>query len=566
MKRFQFFFSFLLSWSVLNFEALAVDVLTNRGDNGRTGLNSAETLLTPGSVASPAFGLVYNNPVDGQVYAQPLYVSHQQITPTGGQPKVANVLYVATEHDSLYAFDADTGVQYWKTSLIPTGESPVQASDPNINCADIAPEIGITATPVIDRTAGPNGTIFVVATTTDGTNYFHRLHAVDLSTGQDRNGLGPVIIAASVPPVSRPANTFLPKKERSQAGLLLLNGIIYTSWSSYCDNAPFTGWIIAYNESDLSQAAVLNTDPNGSPVSAPLPDGSGNAIWQTGNGPAVDANGNIYVSTSNGPFDTSLTGGFPSNSDFGDSVLKISTTSGLSVTDYFTPFNEFTEVTDRIDIGSGGPVVLPDIVDRNGTPHHLLLAAGKDYNLYLLDRDNLGKFNPNNNNQIYQQLTVLPNGVWSSPAYFKDASGNVSVYYGGHGDEPIWQFKFDFGNPSKPVLVGTPASVTAAHFNFPGPTPTISASGTSNGILWAFENDPRNPSHAILHACDATNLAVEFYNSSNVNIGTAVRFGVPTVCNGKVFVGTTNSIAAFGLAITQGSSVAKDFNSDGRRI
>jgi outer membrane protein assembly factor BamB len=340
MNRCQFVFAILLAAAACNSNAYATDVLTNRGDVARTGLNPNERILNPSNVNSGAFGLLYQNQVDGQVYAQPLYVSRQQITPTGGQPKLANVLYVATEHDSLYAFDADTGAQYWQRSLLQPGETPVSSDD--VGCQELQPEIGITATPVIDRAAGPNGTgtIFVVAFSKNGngTQFFYRLYAIDLSTGQDQ--LSPTIITASSSG-SGPANTFNPLTERSRAGLLLLgppaNGRIYTAWGSFCDNPPYTGWIIAYNESNLTPALVFNTNPNGSPPSSDLPDGSGNGIWQSGNGPAVDSSGNIYVTTSNGPFDTNLSSGFPSNRDFGDTVLKL-VNGTLAVTDYFTSF------------------------------------------------------------------------------------------------------------------------------------------------------------------------------------------------------------------------------------
>jgi len=263
--------------------ALATDILTSRGDNARTGLNANETVLTPSFVSSASFGLVYNNSVDGQVYAQPLYVSNQLIIVNGQSQGTHNVLYVATEHDSLYAFDADTSVLYWKTSLLPTGESPVQANDTNIGCSDLVPEIGITATPVIDKSAGPNGTIFVVAFSTNGSGgYFNRLHAIDLATGHDQLGLGPVLINPAPVIGTSPFNTFNPTRQRGRAGLLLLNGIIYTSWASYCDFSPFSGWIIAYYENSLSQAAVFDSNPNGSPPSSDLPDGSGNGIGRTG--------------------------------------------------------------------------------------------------------------------------------------------------------------------------------------------------------------------------------------------------------------------------------------------
>jgi hypothetical protein len=546
MNRSQFILALFIAAVGHNSTAQATDILTNRGNIARTGLNSSETTLTPSNVSSPAFGLLYQDPVDGYVYAQPLYVSQQRITPTGGQPRIANVLYVATEHDSLYAFDADSGVQYWSKSLLLSGESPVSSED--VNSQLIQPEIGITATPVIDRSAGPNGTLFVVAFSKNGTQLFDRLHAIDLSTGQDR--LGPVVISATQG--SGPGHVFNPKFQLNRAGLLLLSGRIYTAWASFTDNPPFTGWIIAYDENTLTQALVLNTNPNGSPPSSLLPDGSGDSIWQSGNGPAVDSNGSIYVSTGNGPFD-------PTQHDFGDSVLKLflPNNNTLAVADYFTPFNQANAAINDIDLGSGGPMVLPDLFDTNHHVHRLLVAAGKDANLYLLNRDTLGQFNPNNNGQIYQELPgVLTGGVWSSPAYF-----NTFIYFGGSGDvgnsAPLWQFQFDFTtNPNKPTLRSSAIHATTTRFGFPGATPTVSSNGNANGIVWAYE---RNSGQAILHAYDATNVATELFTSGN--IGGGVKFAVPTVCNGKVYVGTSNSVAVFGLQ-PPGSGVAKDFNND----
>ena len=373
---------------------------------------------------------------------------------------------------------------------------------------------------------------------------FDRLHAIDLSTGQDR--LNPALISASSAG-SGPANNFNPQFQLCRAGLLLLNGRIYTAWASFTDNPPFTGWIIAYDESNLTRALVFNTNPNGSPASSLLPDGSGSSIWQSGNGPAVDSNGNIYVATANGPFD-------PTKLDYGDSVLKL-TNNPLSVADYFTPFDQASDAINDIDLGSGGPVVLPDIVDGSGIHHRLLVQSGKDGNLYLLNRDNLGKFHSGNNSQIYQELAgALPGGVWSSAGYF-----NGSIYYGSQGGQ-IRQFPFN----AQAKLVG-PTSLTNTIFGYPGATPTISSNGNTNGIVWAYERNS-NTGQAILHAYDARNLAAELFSSGN--IGEAVKFAVPTVCNGRVYVGTSNSVAVFGLpqqtpTPTPGSGVDKDFNGDG---
>jgi len=545
MKRCRFVFALFLGCAALVCNALATDILTSRGNNARTGLNANETVLTMSLVSSSSFGLVYNNVVDGQVYAQPLYVSNQSIIVNGQSRKKNNLIYVATEHDSLYAFDADSGVKYWKTSLLLSGESPVSSED--LNSTDLQPEIGITATPVIDRSAGPNGTIFVVAMSKNATDFFYRLHAIDLSTGQDR--LTPVIISASVTGTG-PATTFVATQERNRAGLLLLNNVIYTAWGSFNDNPPYAGWIIGYNENNFSSTvAIFNTDPNG-PTNDPTDPlgGSGNGVWQSGNGPAVDANNNIYVSTGNGPFDSLNQSGFPANGDFGDSVLKLTATGGLAVSDYFTPSNQLSDRNTDRDLGSGGPMVL-DIVDTSGITHHLLSQAGKDSNLYLLDRDNLGKFH--SSNQIYQELDgILPSGVWSSPAYF-----NGSIYQGCGplgGAGPLLQLQFDFTNPNQPLLKSTPASSTSIQFGYPGATPTISSNGTTNGIVWAYE---RNNGQAILHAYDATNLQTELFNSGS--IGGAVKFAVPTVCNGKVFVGTSNSIAFFGQLPKKSLHLAK---------
>jgi hypothetical protein len=534
MKRFGFVSGVLLGCAAPVCSALATDILTNRGDNARTGLNAHETILTKSLVSSSSFGRLYTKRVDGQVYAQPLYVSKQLIVngPSRGEH---NVLYVATEHDSLYAFDADSGVKYWKTSLLLSGESPVPSSD--LNFTAIEPEVGITSTPVIDRSAGPHGTIFVVAMSINATNVLYRIHGIDLATGKDR--ITPVIISASVSGTG-PATTFVAKQQLNRAGLLLLNHIIYTCWASFDDIPPYAGWIIAYNENNFSSTvAVFNTDPNG-PINETNDNlhGSGNSIWQSGNGPAVDANNNVYVATGNGPFDSLNSSGFPAQGDYGDSVLKLTVTNGIAVFDYFTPFDQLASSAVDRDLASGGPMVL-NIVDSTGFSWPLLYQAGKDGNVYLLNRNSLGKFH--STNQIYQEIpNGVPNGVWSSPAYF-----NGSIYAGLGpigGTGPLIQFQFDFTNPQLPLLKPTPVSSTTLQFNYPGATPTVSSNGTTDGIVWAYERNANLD--AILHAYDATNLKTELFHSGV--IGTAVKFAVPTVCNGKVFVGMANSIAAFG--------------------
>ena len=308
MKRFGFVSGVLLACAAPVRSALATDILTNRGDNARTGLNAHETILTKSLVSSSSFGLLYNKRVDGQVYAQPLYVSKNLIIVNGQSQGQHNVLYVATEHDSLYAFDADSGVRYWKTSLLESGESSVPSSD--LNFTAIEPEVGITLTPVIDRSAGPHGTIFVVAMSLNATNVLYRIHGIDLATGKDR--LTPGVISASVSGTG-PATTFVAKKQLNRAGLLLLNHVIYTCWADMYFNLPWAGWIIAYNENDFSSTvAVFNTDPNG-PINEKNDNlhGSGNSIWQSGNGPAVDANKNVYVATANGQFDSLNSVGVP---------------------------------------------------------------------------------------------------------------------------------------------------------------------------------------------------------------------------------------------------------------
>jgi hypothetical protein len=501
--------------------ARGVDVVTYKNDLNRSGQNLAESMLTLANVASPTFGLLRVLPVDGRVDAQPLYLS--ALSAAGG---TFNTVFVATEHDSVYAFDSDSGAILWHVSLLGTGETP---SDTR-GCNQVTPEIGITSTPVIDRGAGAHGTIFVVAMSIDGSSTYHqRLHALDVATGAELLG-GPVEISASYPTSGAAASSFDAKSYEERAALLLLNGTIYTSWTSHCDIAPYGGWIISYAENSLVRNGALNIAANSS---------AGPAIWMAGGGPAVDTLGNIYLLSANGAFETTLNAqGFPSGQDFGNSFLKLSNAgAGLSVLDYFTMSNEVAESNADQDLGSGGALLLPDMTDSTNTVRHLMVGAGKDGNIYVVDRDSMGKFN-SSGNKNYQTLNgALPGGIWSTPAYF-----NGTIYY---GDVSGTLKAFSISGAK---LATAPQSQSAAQFVYPGTAPSVSANGAANGIVWAHENT----APAVLHAYDAANLAHELYNSNQAaanrdQFGTGNKYITPTVADGKVFVGTSNSVAVFGL-------------------
>jgi len=501
------------------------DVLTYHNDIARTGQNLTETTLTTSSVNSSSFGKLGFYAVDGLVDAEPLHAASVMVPNNGTH----NVLIVATEHDSVYAFDADSGATLWQISTLEPGET---TSDDR-SCGQITPEIGVTSTPVIDRTSGADGAVYVVAMSKDSSgNYHQRLHALDLALGSELFG-GPVAVEATYPGTGDNSNgtsvVFDPGQYAERAGLLLLNGVIYTGWTSHCDIRPYTGWIIGYSESTLAQTSVLNVTPNGS-------EGS---IWMSGAGLAADSMGNIYFLDANGEFDTTLnTSGFPSEGDYGNAFMKLSTSGNqLAVADYFEMDNGVAESDSDTDLGSGGTIVLPDLTDGSGNTWHLAVGAGKDSNLYLVNRDSMGKFSANNNNNIYQELAgALPGGVRAMPAYF-----NNTIYYGSVGS-PIQAFTI-----TNAKLSITATAQTATSFEYPGATPSVSANGTSNGIVWAVENT--NP--AVLHAYNAASL-MELYNSNQAGggrdqFGNGNKFITPMIVNGKVFVGTPNGVAVFGL-------------------
>jgi hypothetical protein len=498
------------------------DVTTYKNDVLRTGQNTTETVLTTANVTASTFGLLRNLAVDGKVDAQPLYLS--QLTVAGASH---NVVFVATENNSVYAFDSDTGATLWQVSLTASGET---TSDIH-SCSQVSPQIGITSTPVIDRSAGAHGTVFAVAMTKDAAgNYHQRLHALDVTTGAEMTGSPKEITATYM------STSFAPGQYEERAALLLANGTLYISWTSHCDDAPYGGWVMAYSESTLAQTGVLNVAPGASGSGG---SSQGPAIWMSGGGPAADAAGNVYVLTANGRFETTLNAnGFPSGGDYGNSFVKISTSgSALAVSDYFALKNGVTESGNDQDLGSGGIMLLPDLTDANNTVHHLAVGAGKDGNLYVVNRDSLGKFSATANN-IWQELDgALPGGIWSTPAYF-----NGSVYYGTSGGTLK---AFSVTNAQ---LSGSAVSQSAIQFTYPGTSPVASANGTTNGIIWAYEN----ATPAVLHAYDATNLAHELYNSNQAangrdQFGAGNKFIAPTVADGKVFVASTTSVGVFGL-------------------
>ncbi len=503
-----------------------LDITTYHYDNTRQGWNQQETLLTTQSVKSASFGLIGNYKLDGKVDAAPLYLGNVAL-PSGP----ANVLYVATEHDSVFALDPQSGKQIWKFSALKQGEI---TSDPR-GCGQITPEIGITSTPVIDRGYGTHGAIFFVAMSKDANGGYHqRLHAVDLITGTEIGG-GPTEITASYPGSGAGSKggqvVFDPGQYAERAGLLLLNSTIYLTWTSHCDIAPYTGWVMGYSEQTLQQNTVLNLTPNGS-------DG---AVWMSGYGMAADTDGNIYFLDANGTLDAEFdNNGFPKSQDYGNAILKLSTTSGLKVADYWEPFNTQAEsVADR-DLGSGGGMLLPDMPDSTGTMRRLLVGAGKDKKIYVADCGNLGKFNPTSDSNLYQEVeNGLSGGAWSGPAYF-----NGTVFYGGVNDTlrayPVVAAK----------LATTPSSVSAATFGYPGTTPSVSSNGNNEGIVWAVESGTGDP--AVLHAYDAADLSHELYNSKQAagardSFGNGNKFITPVVSNGMVFVGTPSGVAVFGL-------------------
>ncbi len=481
-------------------------IFTFHADNGRTGQNLNETTLTTANVNSTKFGKIFSATVDGQVHAQPLYLSHASI---GGQ--FHNVAYVATEHDTVYAFDADgsSPTPLWTKSLLVNGGIPVPATDYVAEGSPVSPEIGITSTPVID---GTTGTIYVVAATKEGTNYFHRLHALDVATGAEKFG-GPVVIQATVPGTGSGASggqiAFQSFLQLQRPALLLSNGSVFIAFASYNDWGLYHGWVMAYDAATLHQTGVWNATPNG----------AAGGIWLADCGLSADADGNIYVLTGNGTFDADTVGGL----DYGDSFVKLNLTSGgLVVVDSFTPFNQDALNTGDIDLGASGLVLLPDM---NGPVTHVGITAGKEGKIYVVNLDDLGKYHTGDDSQIVQSipnaLGTTANGRNLSTAVYWQ--GNV--YYTGHNDV-MKQYKVANG-------LLTFNTQTAHTFGYSAAS-SLSANGASEGIIWTLESGAD-----VLHAFDANNVTLELW-STTLNtaggFGRVVRFNPPTIANGKVYI------------------------------
>jgi len=464
-------------------------------------VNGQEYALNTSTVKAATFGKRFACAIDAAAYAQPLWVANANV---GGETH--NVVIAATQHDTVYAFDADASPchTYWSQSLLGGGETWVNSGD--VNTSDISPDIGIVGTPVIDANTS---TIYVVSKSKNGSSFHQRLHALNLSDGAERFG-GPQEINFS----SGGAN-FNPLTQNQRAGLALVGGVVYVAYASHGDNPVYYGWVVGYNASNLSLVSVFNDDP----------DSGFGGIWMSGGAPAADSGNNLYVITGNGVFD--------GNTQFGDSFLRLSTGGGINVTGFFSPHDQDSLRSGDLDLGSGGAAIL---VDQPTAPKHLVIGGGKEGAMYLLNRDNLGGNTSNDAGAV--QVFSVGNRIFATPAFWQN-----TLYIGPMGDH-VKSYTLNTG-------VGqfntSPASQSPGTFGFPGATPSISAQGSSNGIVWAIEK----AGTAILHAYDAANLGSELWNSAGNGAdqaGQAVKFTVPTVANGKVYVGTASEIDVYGLS------------------
>lgn len=519
----------VVAWAAASVANAQTGVLTYHNDNARTGQNSAETVLTPANVNASRFGKLFSQGVDADVYAQPLYVSQLAIASRGTH----NVVFIATEADSLYAFDADsaTGANaapLWQVSLLDAahgatgGATPVDGR-PDLNCGSIVPHVGITATPVIDLA---HKTLYVESFSKEQGGLIHRLHALDLASGAEKKG-SPVRVTARAQDDQADIQ-FDSARELARAGLLLTHDRVYVSYGSSCDRPRYQGWVLAYDAATLAAAGAFVTAREHGKA----------AIWMSGAAPAADSDGNLFLATGDGWFDTAMT---PPR-ELGDSILKISAHPGkLVLADYFTPYNQLLLARHDGDLGSGGVLLLPD---QPGPHAHLLIEAGKAGTVYLVDRDLMTSGNLHfcadctSNRQIVQELPgAVSGGVWGAPVYW-----NHTVYYSGSGD-PLRAFSLQQGR-----LQAAPASASRDSCEYPGCGLSLSANGSRDGILWALQPGDWEP--VVLAAYDARDLTRLLYASNQHRdrdtAGGALKFLVPTVVNGKVYVGGARQMTVFG--------------------
>jgi hypothetical protein len=512
-------------WILLLAAISVAQVTTSQYDNARTGATLNEMLLTLQNVNTKQFGKLGAFKVDGAVYAQPLFIPAVEIPGKGTH----DVLYVATEHDSVYAFDANRpgDPPLWHVSFLDKSLSISVPSEDDVQCPFIRPEIGITSTPVIDL---PSGTLYVLARTKirhglSSDEFFQHLHALAITTGVEKFG-GPKLISASVAGNGRGSENgriaFDPLKENPRAALLLSKGVLYLTWASSCDVDPYHGWVMAYDPQTLAQRAVLNVTPDGSEA----------GIWLADTGPAADDDGDIYVPTGNGTFNLD-TGGH----DYGDSVLRLALEgSSLTIRDYFTPHDQSRISDADADVGSSGPLLLPD---QSGPHRHLLLQPTKDSTIYVIDRDRMGKFH-SNSDALVQTIKMRGGGYgaiayWNGHAFFAASDDHLRDYAIRNGQL-------------------TEASTSSVKFANPGSTPSVSADGKKNAIVWAIStktwNGPDNKP-AVLYAFDANRLGEPLYtseqNSQRDRAALATRFVFPLVVNGRVYFGTRSEVEIYGL-------------------
>jgi hypothetical protein len=504
---------------------------TYHNDNSRTGQNLLETALTPDNVNATHFGKLYSFPVDGYIYAQPLYIPQVAVPGNG----IHNVVIVATQHDSVYAFDSDspTPGPLWKVNFLNPDAGITTISPTDVNASDIMPEIGITSTPVIDVASN---TIYVVAATKENGAFYHRLHALDLTSGAEKFG-GPRTIQASYPGTAQDGHdgviSFSSRFQLQRAALLLSKGKVYVAFASNADSGLYHGWVVSYDATTLRQAGAWVSTP----------DGYQGGIWMSGCGISADNDGNLYLSIANGPFDAF---GEQPGTNYSDSVVKLKPGAhGLSLADFFTPYNQAKMAEDDFDLGSAGVMLLPRQPDSFPD---LAVTSGKNGHIYVLNRDSLGGYNPGRGNpQIVQEISRQLRQQMGTPAYW-----NGRVYFGA-GTSPqkdgIKAFALRNGK-----LSAAPVSQTAPMSHLTRSTVSVSSNGDSKGIVWAVDNDAYyavQQGTAVLHAYDATDLSRELYNSnqrfSRDNPGQSSKFTVPTVADGKVFVGGANQVSVYGL-------------------